>query len=41
MIISKRITKKDLMAPKLLAWYPKAAFGSGILEAMVAHGRKI
>ncbi len=28
------------MAPKLLAWYPKAAFSSGILEAMVAHGRK-
>ncbi|SHE60734.1 carboxymuconolactone decarboxylase family protein [Alkalibacter saccharofermentans] len=36
--ISKKITKKDLLAPKLLAWYPKAAFSSGVLEAMVAHG---
>jgi alkylhydroperoxidase family enzyme len=36
-IITKRVTKKDLLAPKLLAWYPKAAFSSGVLEAMVAH----
>lgn len=40
MFVSKRITKKDLLAPKLLAWYPKAAFSSGVLEAMVAHGEK-
>lgn len=40
MIISKRITKKDLLAPKLLAWYPKAALSSGILESLVAHGKK-
>jgi len=40
MIASRRVTKKDLTAPKLLAWYPKAAFSSGILEAMAAHGRK-
>lgn len=39
-IITKRVTKKDLLAPKLLAWYPKTAFSSGILEAMVAHGDK-
>jgi AhpD family alkylhydroperoxidase len=39
-LISRRATKKDLLAPKLLAWYPKAAFSSGILEALVAHGKK-
>lgn len=38
--ISKKVTKKDLLAPKLLAWYPKVAISSGILELMVAHGRK-
>ena len=38
--LSKKVTKKDLLAPKLLAWYPKVAISSGILELMVAHGRK-
>jgi alkylhydroperoxidase family enzyme len=38
--ISRRVTKKDLLAPKLLAWYPKVALSSGVLEALVAHGRK-
>jgi alkylhydroperoxidase family enzyme len=38
--ISKKVTKKDLLAPKLLAWYPKAAIGSGVLESLVAHGDK-
>lgn len=38
--ISNRITKKDLLAPKLLAWYPKVAISSGILESLVAHGKK-
>ncbi len=40
MLFSRRITKKDLLAPKLLAWYPKAAFSSGVLEALVAHGKR-
>ncbi len=40
LVISKRITKKDLLAPKLLAWYPKVALSSGILESLVAHGKK-
>ena len=35
--ITKRVTGKDLLPPHLLAWYPKAAFSSGIMEAMVAH----
>lgn len=37
--ISKKVTKKDLLVPKLLAWYPKVAISSGILESMVAHGK--
>jgi len=37
MFIVRRITKKDLLLPKLLAWYPKAAVSSGVLEAMIAH----
>jgi alkylhydroperoxidase family enzyme len=35
--ISKMITGRDLLPGKLLAWYPKAAIGSGIMEALVAH----
>jgi alkylhydroperoxidase family enzyme len=37
--ISKKVTKKDLLVPRLLAWYPKVAISSGILESMVAHGK--
>lgn len=39
-IISRRLTGKDLLVPKLLAWYPKVAISSGILESLVAHGKK-
>src|SRR5512146_1337409 len=35
--ISKRVTGKDLLPARLLAWYPKAAIGSGVLESLVAH----
>jgi len=35
--ISGRVTGRDLLPGKLLAWYPKAAISSGIMEAMVAH----
>lgn len=28
------------MIPKLLAWYPKAAISSGIMESLVAHDDK-
>lgn len=38
--ISKKVVKKDLMIPKILAWYPKTAFSSGILESLVAHDDK-
>ncbi len=37
--ISKKVTKKDLLVPRLLSWYPKVAISSGILESMVAHGK--
>ena len=35
--ITKRVTGKDLLPARMLAWYPKAALGSGALEALVAH----
>lgn len=35
--ITRRVTGKDLLPPRLLAWYPKAAFSSGVMEALVAH----
>ena len=35
--IVRRRTGRDLLPPRLLAWYPRAAVGSGILEALVAH----
>jgi len=36
-LISRWVTGRDLLPGKLLAWYPKAAIGSGIMEALVAH----
>ena len=33
----RRRTGRDLLPPRLLAWYPRAAVGSGVLEALVAH----
>ncbi len=35
--ITRRITGMDLLPAKLLAWYPRAAIGSGVLEALIAH----
>jgi alkylhydroperoxidase family enzyme len=35
--ISKKATGKELLPARILAWYPKAAVGSGALEALVAH----
>jgi len=29
--------RRKLLANRILAWYPKAAIGSGIMEALVAH----
>ena len=29
--------RKRLLAARILSWYPKAAIGSGVMEALVAH----
>jgi alkylhydroperoxidase family enzyme len=35
--IVRRRTGVDLLPPRLLAWYPRAAIGSGVLESLIAH----
>lgn len=35
--ISERVTGKRMEPARLLAWYPRAALSSGILESLVAH----
>ena len=35
--VSEKITGKRMLPARILAWYPKAAIGSGILESLVAH----
>jgi alkylhydroperoxidase family enzyme len=35
--VSKKVTGRELLPARILAWYPKAAVGSGALEALVAH----
>lgn len=39
-MLSNKVTGKELLVPKLLALYPKVAISSGILEVLVAHGKK-
>ena len=34
---SDKITGKTMLPARILAWYPKAAIGSGVMEALVAH----
>jgi alkylhydroperoxidase family enzyme len=34
---SEKVTGRVMLPARLLAWYPKAALGSGLLEALVAH----
>ena len=34
---SEKITGRRMLPARILAWYPKAALGSGILESLVAH----
>jgi AhpD family alkylhydroperoxidase len=36
-LVSERITGKPMLPPRILSWYPKAAVGSGVMEALVAH----
>ncbi len=35
--IAKRATGREMLPGKILAWYPKTAIGSGVLESLVAH----
>jgi len=35
--VSEKITGRMMLPARILAWYPKAALGSGILESLVAH----
>jgi len=34
---SEKITGKTMLPARILAWYPKSAIGSGIMESLVAH----
>ena len=34
---SEKITGRTMLPARILAWYPKAAVGSGVMEALVAH----
>ena len=36
-LISERMAGKIMLPARILSWYPKAALGSGIMEALVAH----
>ncbi len=35
--VSEKITGRTMLPARILAWYPKAAVGSGLLESLVAH----
>jgi AhpD family alkylhydroperoxidase len=35
--VSERVTGHRMEPARLLAWYPRAALGSGVLESLVAH----
>jgi alkylhydroperoxidase family enzyme len=36
-LLSEKVTGKVMLPARILAWYPKAALGSGVMEALVAH----
>ena len=35
--LSEKITGRTMLPARILAWYPKAAISSGVMEALVAH----
>jgi len=35
--VAEKVAKRPLLPPRLLAWYPKVAVSSGVLEALIAH----
>lgn len=34
---SEKVTGRTMLPARILAWYPKAAIGSGVMESLVAH----
>ena len=34
---SEKVTGRTILPARILAWYPKAAIGSGVMESLVAH----
>lgn len=36
-LLSEKVTGKVMLPARILAWYPRAAIGSGVMEALVAH----
>ena len=37
---AEKKTRKHMIVPRILAWYPKAALSSGVLEAFITHHDK-
>ena len=37
--LAEKITGKTMLPARVLAWQPKAAIGSGVLEFLTAHGK--
>lgn len=35
--VSEKVTGRRMLPARILAWYPKAAMGSGVMESLVAH----
>lgn len=35
--ISEKVTGRVMLPARILAWYPKATIGSGVMESLVAH----
>jgi len=35
--VAEKVTGRLMLPARILAWYPRAALGSGLLEALVAH----
>lgn len=37
--LAERVVGRRLLPARLLAWFPRAAVGSAVLESLVARGR--
>jgi len=36
-LVSEKVAGRRMLPARILAWYPRAALGSGALESLVAH----